>query len=93
MKKVYQYMSIISVCKQPFCTFCFRSKRYASSVSFCEALLAAKVVAPAGHFYSRFVLEDSDLMRTGGIVRVAFVHYSTLEEVDAVLKVIKDLHS
>jgi cysteine desulfurase family protein (TIGR01976 family) len=39
-----------------------------------------------GDFHSRRLIEDLDLTRSNGVVRVSLVHYNTLEEVDRLIE-------
>ena len=39
-----------------------------------------------GDFHSKRLVEDLDLTRTNGVVRVSLVHYNTLEEVDRLIE-------
>jgi cysteine desulfurase family protein (TIGR01976 family) len=44
-----------------------------------------------GHYYAVAVMERLGLMDEGGLVRIGFVHYNTVEEVDAVIDALRDL--
>lgn len=44
-----------------------------------------------GHYYAIAVMERLGLLEKGGLVRIGFVHYNTMDEVDRVLGVLDDL--
>jgi cysteine desulfurase family protein (TIGR01976 family) len=44
-----------------------------------------------GHYYAVAVMERLGLLNQGGLVRIGFVHYNTLDEVDGVLTVLREL--
>ncbi|MFQ5401155.1 MAG: cysteine desulfurase-like protein [Anaerolineae bacterium] len=44
-----------------------------------------------GHYYAIAVMERLGLLDKGGLVRIGFVHYNTLEEVDRVLSALRAL--
>lgn len=44
-----------------------------------------------GHYYAVAVMEGLGLLEQGGLVRIGFVHYNTVEEVDRVLAALSDL--
>jgi len=44
-----------------------------------------------GHYYAIAVMERLGLLDKGGLVRIGFVHYNTIDEVDRVLKALNDL--
>jgi selenocysteine lyase/cysteine desulfurase len=44
-----------------------------------------------GHYYALAVMERLGLLETGGLVRIGFVHYNTIEEVDQVLEALGNL--
>jgi selenocysteine lyase/cysteine desulfurase len=44
-----------------------------------------------GHYYAIAVMEGLGLLEQGGLVRIGFVHYNTVEEVDRVLAALSDL--
>lgn len=44
-----------------------------------------------GHYYAVGVMERLGLAESGGLVRIGFVHYTTVEEVDRVLAVLDEL--
>lgn len=45
----------------------------------------------SGHYYAVNVMDQLGLLDTGGLVRIGFVHYNTIEEVDRTLEVLADL--
>lgn len=45
----------------------------------------------SGHYYAIAVMERLELLDKGGLVRIGFVHYNTIEEVDRVLSALKML--
>lgn len=44
-----------------------------------------------GHYYAVAVMERLGLLEQGGLVRIGFVHYNTLAEIDTLLQVLSDL--
>ncbi len=44
-----------------------------------------------GHYYALAVMERLDLLESGGLVRIGFVHYNTEDEVDRVLETLRGL--
>jgi cysteine desulfurase family protein (TIGR01976 family) len=44
-----------------------------------------------GNYYALNLTERLDVERTGGFLRIGFVHYNTLEEVDGVLAALREL--
>ncbi len=44
-----------------------------------------------GHYYAVAVMERLGLLEKGGLVRIGFVHYNTLAEVDRVLETLREL--
>jgi selenocysteine lyase/cysteine desulfurase len=44
-----------------------------------------------GHYYAVAVMERLGLLESGGLVRIGFVHYNTLAEVDRVVAVLGHL--
>lgn len=44
-----------------------------------------------GHYYAVAVMERLGLLEQGGLVRIGFVHYNTLAEIDTLLNVLNDL--
>jgi len=47
-----------------------------------------KIGLRCGDFYSRQIIRDLDLEKSGGVVRVSMVHYNTVEEVDRLTEVL-----
>jgi cysteine desulfurase family protein (TIGR01976 family) len=45
----------------------------------------------SGHYYAIAVMERLGLLDRGGLVRIGFVHYNTLDEVDRVLNALDEL--
>ena len=45
----------------------------------------------AGHFYAVDLIERLQLQKSGGVLRVGFVHYNTEEEVNRVLNALDGL--
>lgn len=46
-----------------------------------------------GDFYAKKLIQDLDLEKYGGVVRVSLVHYNTLEEVDKLIHAFKKIFS
>jgi selenocysteine lyase/cysteine desulfurase len=44
-----------------------------------------------GHFYAKGVVDQLGLAQHGGLIRIGFAHYNTIDEVDQVLTAIKNL--
>ncbi len=63
-------------------TFCMRADSFKTANSFGAALLKERLAAGAYNFFAIYFSEDLGLESTGGYVRVAFVHYNTVEEVE-----------
>ncbi len=51
-----------------------------------EALGRAGIFAWDGHFYAQALIERLGLAASGGVLRLGFVHYNTLAEVDRTLE-------
>lgn len=47
----------------------------------------------AGHYYAIAIMERLGLLDRGGLVRIGFAHYTTIEEIDRVLETLKQLSS
>jgi cysteine desulfurase family protein (TIGR01976 family) len=58
-----------------------------------EALAARAIYAWDGDFYATTLVEDLGLARTGGVVRLGLVHYTTAEEVDRLVETLGELTS
>ena len=56
-----------------------------SPSSIAERLGAEGIFVRAGHFYAVALAERLGVLDQGGLVRIGFVHYNTLDEVDRVL--------
>lgn len=65
-------------------TFAITSDRR-SPREMAERLGDAGILAWDGHFYAQALIERLGLAPTGGVLRLGFVHYNTLEEVDRTL--------
>jgi cysteine desulfurase family protein (TIGR01976 family) len=55
------------------------------------ALAARGIFVWAGHFYAQGVIEQLRLGDTGGLLRIGFSHYTTIDEVDAVVAAVAEL--
>lgn len=44
-----------------------------------------------GHFYAQGLIRQLDLHDKGGVVRIGFMHYNTLEEIDSLFAALKQL--
>jgi selenocysteine lyase/cysteine desulfurase len=51
-----------------------------------QAVEAAQVAVRCGDFHARRLIEHLGLAGEGGVVRVSFAHYNTLEEVDRLIQ-------
>ena len=56
-----------------------------SPSSIAERLSAEGIFVRAGHFYAVALAKHLGVLDQGGFVRIGFVHYNTLDEVDRVL--------
>ena len=56
-----------------------------------EHLASREIYAWSGHFYAVEVIARLGLEEAGGLVRVGLCHYSTAEEVDRLIKALKQL--
>ncbi len=50
-----------------------------------------KIMAGGGHFYSQRTLEALGLDPEHGVLRLSFVHYTTPEEIDALLQALSEV--
>ena len=73
-------------------TFCLRSSLFETAGALNDALLAKGVVAGASNFYALYVSQDLGLEESGGFVRIGFVHYNTLADVERVVKALREIH-
>ena len=71
-------------------TFCLSLAGLAAG-QLAQQLVTRGVAAGAGHFYALQFPERMGLSQAGGFTRVGFFHYNTLEEVDKVLSVLRDI--
>ena len=44
-----------------------------------------------GHFYAKGVIDQLGLAQHGGLIRIGFVHYNTIDEVDQIVAAVKKL--
>ena len=44
-----------------------------------------------GHYYAIEVMRRLELLESGGLIRIGFVHYNTIEEVNRVLAALQDI--
>ncbi|MDX1615012.1 MAG: cysteine desulfurase-like protein [Candidatus Promineifilaceae bacterium] len=56
-----------------------------------EALGAQGIFVWDGHYYAVAVMERLGRLEQGGLVRIGFVHYNTLEEVDRLMAALRQL--
>ena len=56
-----------------------------------EALGRRGIYAWAGHYYAIAVMERLGLLKKGGLLRIGFVHYNTISEVDQVLACLREM--
>jgi selenocysteine lyase/cysteine desulfurase len=45
----------------------------------------------AGHYYAVEVMQRLGVLNSGGLVRIGFVHYNTMDELNRVMTAIDDL--
>jgi selenocysteine lyase/cysteine desulfurase len=72
-------------------TFAMRMDSLATAGELAEALVDQKIITASGHFYAKYFSESLGLDKTGGYVRIGFVHYNTVEEVDKVTKILGEI--
>ncbi len=56
-----------------------------------ERLAARGIFVWDGHFYAKGVIDQLGLADQGGLIRIGFAHYNTLDEVDRVVAVVGDI--
>lgn len=71
-------------------TFAIRMEGY-SPAELGSALNEKGVNLYVGHFAAIGAIERLGLLESGGVVRLGFVHYNTLDEVDTLLTILEDL--
>ena len=71
-------------------TFCL-SLAGLSAPELTRRLVTRGVAAGAGHFYALQFPERMGLIEAGGFTRVGFFHYNTIQEVDTVLRVLREI--
>lgn len=59
--------------------------RFKTAGELAEALVDKCIITAAGNFYAKYFSENLGLEATGGYVRIGFVHYNSIEEIDRVL--------
>ena len=62
-----------------------------SPVEVAQRMAEAGIYVWAGHYYAVNVMDRLGVLDTGGLVRIGFVHYNTLDEVDRALDVLESL--
>ena len=48
-------------------------------------------MSQAGSFYAIYLIESLGLTSEGGVVRIGFTHYNTVEEIEKVTSALDDL--
>ena len=66
-------------------TFAHHESTVGRRAEMAEALGRAGIFAWDGHFYAQALIERLGLAETGGVLRLGFVHYNTVDEVDRTL--------
>jgi cysteine desulfurase family protein (TIGR01976 family) len=56
-----------------------------------ERLAERSIFVWDGHFYAKGVVDQLGLAQHGGLIRIGFAHYNTIDEVDHVLSAVKKL--
>ena len=74
-------------------TFALRMNCFETAGELEEALVNRKIITGSGNFYARYFTEALGLDQSGGYVRIGFVHYNTINEVDQVIQTLKDIES
>lgn len=62
-----------------------------SSATLGQQLAQHGIYTWSGHFYALDLLDQLNLQDRDGLLRIGFVHYHTLEEIDRVLNVLEDI--
>jgi selenocysteine lyase/cysteine desulfurase len=57
----------------------------------CRALADVGIQTWSGDYYATAVMDELGLAGEGGALRIGFVHYTSVGEVDAVLEALEDL--
>ena len=50
-----------------------------------------KIVSQAGSFYAIYLIESLGLKDEGGVVRIGFTHYNTMDEIQKVTTALQEL--
>ena len=56
-----------------------------------SSILEYNIVSQAGSFYAIYLIESLGLKGEGGVVRIGFTHYNTIEEIERVVKALDEL--
>ena len=72
-------------------TFALRFENLKTAGELADKLVEQKIIAGSGHFYAKYFAEGLNLMPSGGYVRIGFVHYNNLTEINRVLTVLTDI--
>ncbi len=72
----------------PTISFVVQGKK---SSSITEQVDKHKIGIRFGHFYAKRLIDELGLAPQDGVVRVSMVHYNTLEEVDKLIHVLRDI--
>jgi selenocysteine lyase/cysteine desulfurase len=59
--------------------------------SVAQELANRNIFAYSGNFYAKSLLETLGLDQAGGVLRIGFVHYNTLEEVDQTIEALAEI--
>jgi len=59
--------------------------------SVAQELANRNIFAYSGNFYAKSLLETLGLDQAGGVLRIGFVHYNTLEEVDQTVEALSEI--
>ena len=55
------------------------------------AILDYNIVSQAGSFYAIYLIESLGIKADGGVVRIGFTHYNTIEEIEKVVQALKEI--
>ena len=55
------------------------------------SILDYNIVSQAGSFYAIYLIESLGVKTDGGVVRIGFTHYNTIEEIEKVVQALKEI--
>ena len=57
----------------------------------CVAISDYNIVSQAGSFYAIYLIESLGVKEDGGVVRIGFTHYNTIDEIEKVVNALKQM--